>query len=1088
MKKNLLMLFALLIACTQFAFAQNRHVRGKVLDEKGQGLPGAGVVIKNTSIGTVTDGDGNFDIDMPPGDNMLVVKATGYSDQNVEAKEGGVVVNLKLDIKELHETVVTALGIKREAKSLAYATQTVGGDQMNKSGSGNALAELDGKVSGLNVINSSGDPGSGTFVNLRGITSLTGDNSPLIVVDGIPIDNSINNFDPTGQGFAAGGSNGNLTGGSQPTNRGLDMNPNDIESISVLKGPAATALYGIKAASGALIITTKKGNGGGERGVHVSVNSSSSVEQANKFPELQNQWSQGTGDVYKFGNRVTWGAAMDTLAYDGVKNIYSPNGNIVRKADAPAGAKAVTPFNPFDFFVNGFTKNNNVSVSGGDEKNSFRLSLGNLTQTGIIPKSKYEKTTASISGQSAINDRMTLAGSATYINSGNDKIQQGSNTSGVMLGLLRTPPSFDNSYGISNAAYSSDASAYLYPDGGQRNYRNGAGYDNPYWTVNRNPSHDDLNRVFGYAQVSYKINDWMDATYRLGADVYTQNSKQAYDLHSLAMGGAGEINMIEYNNNQVNSDLMVNMHKTFNSDFSGTLLVGENNFQQTSIVRFAQGTNLLIPDFLDMSNAVNVQSNESEATVRRMAWYAQATGDYKNMLYLTLTGRDETSSTLPANANNFFYPSAGLSFIFTEPLKLSGSKYLSFGKIRLSYAGVGKDAPAQSLQTYLKTANIIDGFTSGLTWPMNGVAGYQLSSVTSVMGNASLKPEQTNSFEAGTDLSFFHNAVSLSATYYNSTTNQAIISVPISYASGFGAQVMNAAQINNHGLELTLSTTPVNTKYGLRWDLNFNWSKNVNKVAQLAPGVDYLTVAGFTGGSIVDVAGQPAGLIYGTRYQRDPKTGQVIINDDKSDPGYGLPLVNPNAMDTIIGNTNPKWIGSMISNLSYKGFTLGFQIAVRYGGQMWDGTRGAIDYFGTGADTKNRNDSTVFSGIGGHYDANGALVSSGKQNAAYGYTNQYYWQNVGNSFTGPTETTVEDASFIKLRQLSLTYAFPQSMIQKAHLKQLSLSVFMSNIILWTKYKGVDPETSLAGPANGQGLDYFNNPSSKSYGIRINLGL
>ena len=1093
MKKNLLMLFAMLIVCTQFAFAQNRHVRGKVLDEKGQGLPGAGVVVKNTTIGTVTDGDGNFEIDLPPGDNRVVVKATGYMDQDGEVKDGGLIVNMKVDVKELHETVVTALGIKREAKSLAYATQTVGGDQMNKSGSGNALAELDGKVSGLNVINSSGDPGSGTYVNLRGITSLTGDNQPLIVIDGMPIDNSINNYDPTGSGFQAGGANGNLTGGTQPTNRGLDINPNDIESISVLKGPAATALYGLKAASGALIITTKKGNEGGERGFHVSVNSSTSVEQANKLPDLQNQFSEGSSGKYSFPNRVTWGAALDTLRYTGIKNTFSPYGNIVPMSSSLAGSRVVTPINPESFFGNGMTTNNNIAVSGGDEKNSYRMSIGNLHQTGIVPKSKYDKTTASISGQSAVNDKMTISGSATYVNSGNDKVQQGSNTSGIMLGLLRTPPSFDNSYGLSNAASNSDASAYLYPNGAQRDYRNGpttsnAFYDNPYWTVNRNPSHDDLNRVMGFTQVNYKITDWMDATYRVGADVYNQGTKLSYDIGSSALGGAGAVHLINYFNSQINSDLMVNMRHTFNNDLSGTLLLGENNFQQTNTSRFTQGTNLLIPNFFDMSNATSVQSSESEYRIRRMAWYGQATGDYKNMLYLTLSGRDETSSTLPASANNFFYPSAGLSFIFTEPLKLSGSKYLSFGKIRLTYAGVGKDAPAQSLQTYLRTAAIADGFTSGLSWPMNNVAGYQISSTTTVLGNPSLKPEQTSSFEIGTDLSFFHNKVSLNATYYTENTNQAIISVPISYASGFGAEVMNAAQINNHGIELTLSTTPVNTKYGLRWDLNFNWSKNVNKVISLATGGSVLTVAGFQNGSIVDVPGQPAGLIYGTRYAHDPKTGQVIIDDTKGDAGYGMPLINPNAQDTVIGNTNPKWIGSIISNLSYKGFTLGFQIAMRMGGQMWDGTRGAIDYFGTGADTKNRNDSTVFSGIGGHYDANNNLVSSGTANTAYGKTNQYYWQNVGNSFTGPTETTVEDASFVKLRQLSLTYTFPQSMIHKAHLKQLSASVYMSNIILWTKYKGVDPETSLAGPANGQGLDYFNNPSSKSYGIRLNLGL
>ena len=1083
------MLAALLSLWSYAAFAQTHHVKGKVLDEKGIGLPGAAILIKNTSIGTVSDVDGKFEIDMQDGDKMIVVKALNYADQDVEITGNGVIVNMKLSVKELHETVVTALGIKREAKTLAYATQTVGGEQMNKSGTGNALAELDGKVSGLDVINSSGDPGAGTFVNLRGMTSLTGNNQPLVIIDGMPVDNSINNFDATEPTQPVSGASGNLVGGSQPTNRGLDINPNDIDNISVLKGPAATALYGIKAANGALIITTKKGNGAGEHGMHVSLNMSTQVDQANKLPELQNQFSEGSGGSYSFPNRVTWGAMIDTLRYTGGANTFSPNGDIVGKSDPTATNKKVTPFNPENFFQNGMTTNTNVAVSGGDEKNSYRFSLGNLNQTGIIPKSRYDKTTASINGQSAVNDKFTISGGATYINSANDKVQQGSNLSGVMLGLLRTPPTFDNSYGLSDAATNSNASAYLNPDGTQRNYRNGHGYDNPYWTVNRNPCHDDLNRVYGYGQADYKLFPWMDIMYRIGADVYTQASKQYYDINSLGVnGGQGEVNLIDYFNSQINSDVMVNMNHDFNKDLSGSLMVGENNFQQTSTTRLTSGVNLTIPFFTDMSNATSIQASEGESKIRRQAWYGQGMLGYKNMLYLTLSGRDETSSTLPTNKMNFFYPSAGLSFIFTEPLKLSGSDYLSYGKLRMSLAGAGNDASPQSLQTYWRTAAIADGFTSGLSWPINAQPGYQITSTTTVLGNPGLTPEHTSAFEIGTDLSFFHNKVSLNATYYNNTTTGAIIQVPVSYATGFAAEMMNSAKINNHGVELTLNYTPVKTKSGFRWDLTANWSKNVNKVEALANGVQNLLVAGFTNGSIMDIVGQPTNMIFGTRYVRDPKTGKLLINDDPSDPGYGMPVVNPSATDTIIGNTNPKWIGSLVSAFSYKRWTLSFQIGVRYGGQMWDGTRGAIDYFGTGADTKNRNDSTVFSGVAGHLDANGNVVSSGQQNKVKAATNQYYWQNIGSSFIGPSESDVEDASFIKLRQISLTYTLPSAMLNKAHLRSLSITAYMGNIILWTKYKGIDPETSLAGPANGQGLDYFNNPSSKNYGIRLNVGL
>ena len=774
--------------------------------------------------------------------------------------------------------------------------------------------------------------------------------------------------------------------------------------------------------------------------------------------------------------------------WDGIANPIDPHGAVVGKSD-PTGKTPVTPYDQYKFFQNGMTNNNSVAISGGDDKNSFRVSLGNLHQTGIVPKSSYDKTNFGISGQSQITDRLTVSGSVSYVSSGNDKVQQGSNTSGIMLGLMRTPPSFDNSYGINNAASNSNASSYLFPDGSQRNYRAGGGYDNPYWTVNRNPSRDELNRAYGSGQATYKLADWVDLTYRLGGDVYAQSSKQAYDIGSHGVAsGLGEINLIDYFNRQFNSDFMVNLHKSFNKDLGGSLLLGENYFSQVSSTRFAQGTNLTLPDFLDISNATSFLASEGEVKIRRMAWYGQGELDYKNMLFFTFSGRDETTSTLSTNHDNFFYPSAGLSFIFTEPLGLTGNKTLSYGKLRLSYAQVGNDAGAQILNTPYHSAAILDGFTSGLAWPINGYSGYQLSSQTTVVGNPNLVPEHTNSYEAGTDLAFFHNKLSLNATYYYSLTSDAIISVPIAFSTGFAAAELNAAQISNHGLELTLNTTPVKTKWGLRWDLGFNWNKNVNKVIKLADGVNNLFIGGFQNGAIYDVPGQAAGLIYGNKYIHDPKTGKLLINDDKTDPGYGLPIVDPSATNAVIGNTNPNWIGSILSNLTYKGFTFSFQISIRSGGQIWNGTRGALDYFGTAGETANRDGSQVFSGIAGHLDANGNIISTGSANAVVGKTNQYYWQNIGNSFTGPTEATIEDGSYIKLRQISLTYALPQSLIRKAHIQSLSLTAFMNNIILWTKYSGVDPETSLTGPSNSQGLDYFNNPGIKSYGLRLNLGL
>jgi TonB-linked SusC/RagA family outer membrane protein len=752
----------------------------------------------------------------------------------------------------------------------------------------------------------------------------------------------------------------------------------------------------------------------------------------------------------------------------------------------PAGKIPVTPYDPYKFFRKGTTANNNVAISGGDEQASFRLSIGNVHQTGVVPTTKYDKTTFSLNGQKQITSKFSASGGMNYTNSVSNKSQQGSNISGIMLGLLRTPPTFDNSYGLSNSNAVSDSRSYVFADGTQRDYRNGPGYDNPYWSVNRNPYREELNRVYGYGQANYQLLDWMTLSYRLGADVYSQNVKNAYDIKSNAFASSGgAIYLINYTNKQVNSDIMLNMHKSFSSDLNLNVLLGQNYSTITYSNALSGGFGLTLPNFLDMSNASSTIGVENESRIRRMAWYGQAELGYKNMLYLTLTGRDETTSTLRESNSNYFYPSAGLSFIFTEPLHLSGSKTLSYGKVRASLAGAGKDAGAQSLQTYYHSAAMADGFTGGLTWPINGLTGYQISSATSVIGNPNLKPEHTNSFEAGTDLSFFRNRISLSATYYGSKTTDQIFTVPIAYSTGFASAIFNAGVMSNHGIELTLNTNPVKTKWGLRWDLNFNWSKNVNKVETLKAGVDQLLVAGFTNGGVYAVPGQPYGVIMGTQYVRDSK-GNIVINDDPTDPGYAMPIAG--SKNVPLGNIQPDWLGSITNNLSYKGFTLGFQIDIRQGGKMWDGTRGAIDYFGTGGETVNRNKAVTFSGVMGHVDADGNVVSSGVKNTTATTYSQYYWQNIGSSFIGPTEPNIEDASWVRLRQISLTYALPTAFIQKAHFQALSLTVFMNNVLLMTKYKGVDPEASLAGPANGQGLDYFNNPGIKSYGIRLNVGL
>jgi TonB-linked SusC/RagA family outer membrane protein len=1104
--KKFAVVFTALICSSVTVFAQ---VKGKVTDARDASpIANASVNIQGSTTGTMTGSDGSFSINITR-NAVLVVTSVGFLSQS-KAVSPGEEVNFVLqpDARNLNEVVVTALNIKREKRSLTYATETINSDQLNKSGSGNPLSELSGKAAGLTVINSTGDPGGGTYIRLRGVTSITGDNQPLMVVDGVPIDNSINNYDPTSATPNTSGANSNLTGGTIPSNRGIDINPNDIESITVLKGPAATALYGIKAASGALIITTKKGTMGAQT-LKVSLNSSISMDRTNRLPELQTLYAQGGNGLYAgpTGNatrRTTWGAKIDTLSWDGVPNVWDPHGNIVGKS-SPLAKIPVTPYDRYEFFKDGVTYNNNIALMGGSERTSFRVSLGNLNQTGVVPLAKYNKNSFGLSGQARLTDKFNVSGSLNYVISANDKVQQGSNTSGIMLGLLRTPPTFDNSFGLSDAAHN-EASYVIASTGGQRNYRGGAGYDNPYWTVNRNPFHENLNRVFGNMQLIYQLLDWMDVTYRVGADAYSQDAKNFYDINSNAFpSGKGIIS--EYFNNQYNSDLTVNMQKNFSSILKGSLLLGYNYFYNNFHSRTTIGDGLIAPKFFDIANAISYSAGEGDGQKRTRAYYADAQASYRNLLFLNLTGRYETSSSLPSSNRDFFYPSAGLGFVFSQMDMLKNNRILSFGKLRLSYAQVGKDAPIQGLQTYYASTSISDGFTSGIQFPINlssPIGSYQITSTTSVIGNTELKPEKTQSYEAGLDLGFLKNRLNLTGTYYYSKTTDAIFTVPYTYSTGYSSKLQNAGVIENKGVELSLNASLLRST-NFHWDITMNWSKNKNNVKQLYSGVEKILIAGFQNGEVDAFAGKPFGQIYGSVYVR-ANTGVIndksflkdalLINDDKTDPGYGKPMVA--TQNAIIGDVNPKWVGSFSNNLTFKDISFGFQVDVRYKGDIWNGTRGALSYFGTSKETENRGSSTVFPGLAGHLNADGNVVhfaadgttelaGPGGANNVSTVLDQFYWQNIGSSFVGPSEPSVEEGTFIKLRQVSISYAFPKTVL-KTRFNNLSLTFFANNIILYTKYKGVDPETSLAGPANGQGLDYFNNPGVKNYGIRLNLGL
>lgn len=1058
MRKLLLFSFFLALGLLQQAYAQERKVTGIVTSsEDGAPLPGTNVLVKGTSNGTITGVDGKFSLNVPE-DATLVFSSIGYVTQEVVVGNRSTIdLVLKVDVKQLSEIVVTAVGIEANKQTLGYAIQNVNAEDLVNARETNLVNALNSKVAGVSVVSSSGSPGASANIRIRGNSSVLGNNSPLFVVDGVPIDNS---------------STGNNTGGVDNSNRAIDLNANDIASMSVLKGPAATVLYGIRAANGAIIITTKKGQKG--RPV-VSFNSTYTVDKVNKLPELQKEYVQGrpvsgvpTWRGPHTGEGFSWGPKFSDLEYDGSQYPYDKNGRLV-----PKGTGNGVPARPYDayetFFVNGVTKDNNLSVSGGNDVTTYYLSAGRLAQTGIIPNSDFFRSSFKATINTKITEKLSAGASANYVNSGsNYRVQRGSNISGVMLGLARNTPSFDIGNGKKGMDAASDPATYEIPGGGQRGYRGGI-YDNPFWTVNRNPSSDNVNRIIGNVNVAYDIVPGLKATYKLGVDQFSDKRLSGIDIGS-ATNNAGAVTMHNIDNSNINSDFLLIFNKSITPDFQVDALVGHNYFSSESTHRSTFGQKLGAPSFFHISNASNVQASESIGRRKVHGVFSNVNLSYKGYLFLNLSGRNDWSSTLPANNNSFFYPAASVGFAFTELLDMSTNTYLPYGKLRASYGQVGNDAPLYVTSSYYNSARIGgDGFITPLSFPAFGVNAFERSGQ---LGNTDLRAELTTTYEVGGDFKFFKGRAGLDITYYQSISDGQIIPVDISATTGFTSMVRNAGKISNKGLEIVLNTTPVEVN-GFRWDLDLNFTRYRSIVEEL--GVDNIGLAGFTSTSSRVVVGQPYGAIFGSRWLRDDQGRKII---DKN----GWPMVNP--IDGVVADPTPDFLAGIRNTFTYKGIRVSGLLDIRKGGAVWNGTEGILDYFGTSKRSGDEREvkGHVFEGVTEEGKPNTTPVDFA--NPANGI-NSYKWTRYG--FGVITEEAVQDASWLRLRELTVSYELPNSLISKAKLSRASVAVTGRNLFLYTpNYTGIDPETNLTGASNGIGLEYFNMPNTKSVGVTLNL--
>ena len=1060
----------ILALVVQFTFAQEKTVTGKVSDASGP-LPGVTVIVKGTNSGTQTDFDGNYSINAATG---AVLQYSYLGMQNIEKIVGAsniLNVVMKESAETLEEVVVTAVGISRNEKELGYNVQSVDSDDINTRPNADLVNSLAGATSGVQIVSSSGEAGASTFITIRGSASITGNNQPLFVVNGLPI-------------ISGGGSSG--TGGTNTSSRSIDINPDDIESLSVLKGGAATALYGVRAANGAVIITTKSGKNLTSK--KIEFHTSYGIDEVSQLPGMQNTYAQGNGGAWIGGFQRSWGPKISDLEYDGDETYkWDPNGRLVPKGTGN-GNPAVA-YNPYDFFQSGTVTNNRLSISNGSENGSFFFSMSNLDQEGVIPNNQYARTTVRLNASTKISDNITFGADLAYTNSRAVQIQKGSNVSGVMLGLLRTPPTFDNSAG------------YQFPDGTQRNYRNGGGYDNPYWVANNIAFDEDVNRFTGSVNFNVKFSDLFSVSYIGGLDWYNRRYIDQFKIGSRG-NPSGYLGEYMYYTGIFNSDLLFNFQKDFSDDFNAKLSIGNNFYSTFGKSLFGDATGLEIPDFYQLNNTSTNTTSSSENQYRTMAVFADLQLGYKNMLFLGLTGRNDWSTTMPEANDSAFYPSASLGFIFTELEAFDDIDFLSFGKLRASAARTANIAQPYNTSNYFYGASTGDGWTTddngvSVNFPYQGETGFQ---VGTGLGNPDLKHETQDSWEVGADFRLFQNKLGIDFTYFENKNSDLLMSVPIASSTGFTSVFLNAASMESKGIEISINATPVKTE-NFKWDITANYTQFTNIVTGLAEGVDNVFLGGFTVPQVRAVVGQEYRSIFGIDWYRDA-AGKVLINDDPTD-NYrdGYPMPNDAQGMVPIGDFNADWTANITNTFSYKNFTASALLDIKSGGMMYNGTAFAMNYMGTSKRTENREvyytpegtidfdltpaeNIVVMDGVYGHVDSEGNGVSSGVENVTPVVQDEDWFEGNGSNFGGgPSVASMEPADWVRLRNVTISYDLPK--ISEV-IKEAQIYFTGKNLWISTPYTGVDPETNLGGATNGQGMDYFNNPGTKSYllGVKV----
>ena len=1064
-KRRIMTLLAALFLFVGGVLAQTKVNGIVVSQDDGQPVIGVSVLVVGTNVGTVTGTDGRFSLTIPEGKSMLRFTYVGMETLEVSARPNMRIV-LRSGDQTLDEIVVTAMGISRQQKTLGYSAQTLDDDQLTLGKLTDVTSAMAGKVAGVQINGTSSDPGQANSVIIRGISSINGSNQPLYIVDGVPLQQTTFSGTQKGQDEFQ-----NAVGGIS------SVNPNDIETMTVLKGAAATALYGSRAANGVIMITTKSGKKQGNKNYQITYDGSVQWRSVSTLPKFQNQFGQGWNGQQTFIENGSWGPE-----FDGSQQVYGPiwnNQQLIHKYEA-------AETNIKDFYDTGLSTSHSVAINGvsDDNKMAYYLSYGYTSDNGIIPgdNDTYKRNTIAYRGSYDANSWLKISSSVNFSKTNTNTVGTYQGTSAID-GILEFPRD------ISLVDRQDLSSAFNTPEAWYTPY----GITNPYWAIENNYNHNDAKQVFGKIQADIKPLRQLTLTYRFGFDYTDYDHKlgvpeinlddalinEDYGYAPSHMNQSGYVSTTYLRKYELNHDFLANWQdKYIDGKLDVNLMAGVNmceryntySSNQTDVLTFYTG-------FWDLSNgSTKTEIMENQSKRRSVGLFADLTLGWDDMLYLDLTARNDWSSTLPLEKNNYFYPGATLSWIFTK--FVPKNDILNFGKVRLAYGKTGNDAGVYQVYPRYVQAYSNGYYASDLTkFPFNGINAFQAAATC---GSADLKPEMTTEFEVGLNLAFFNNRINIDASYYNRNTDDQIFTLPVDPATGYSSMVTNFGKVNNKGFEVLVNTVPVRTK-DFRWELGFNFAKNKNKVVSMPESLDggMVNINGFSAGDdavyMRAVEGLPMGELF-TYLPQYTEDGKLIVG------ASGQPLLTDEVKDTG-KNVNPDWIGGVTTALSAYGFTLSAALDIRKGGWMFSRTKNLMQFTGNG-------EATLYNERRPFIIPN-SVYTDGTENISPIYLSDGSYQDYFNKYGAGEggEFYLLDRSYVKLRNITLAYSLPKALVSRLYLSDITLSLFANNLFTWTHKANryIDPETSSYGnDLEGLFGELYSNPACRNFGFNVGV--